>query len=169
MEKDKGTSSYKKPFNPYYKKTEESGQPQPPIHNSVDLNFNEVGMDHFCTFHQEPHFEKICPQWINSMTLVMNKLLDTQLADLEGEQAQTNEPEQTNDETTMVLWDLAPTLGLSEDEQTEENQVSSVNVMTRSKGPVVDGSLLLDKIKKFKENMKKILSTTQKKNLRLTE
>ena len=61
----------------------------------------------------------------------------------------------------MVLWDWEATLGLSEDESTEEIQVSSVNVMTRSKGPVVDESLLLPKIKKFKESMKKVLSNTQ--------
>ena len=61
MEKDKGTSSYRNTFNHYYKKKEESGQPKPPMHNSSVLNFNEVGMDHFCTFHQEPHFEKNCP------------------------------------------------------------------------------------------------------------
>ena len=67
----------------------------------------------------------------------------------------------TNEETTMVLWDWAPTLGLSEDEPTEEIQVSSVNVTTRSKGSIVDESLVLPKIKKIKENMKKILSTTQ--------
>ena len=48
-------------------------------------------MDHFCTFHQEHHSEKSCPQWINSMTMVMNQLLDTQLADLEEEEDQTNE------------------------------------------------------------------------------
>ena len=61
----------------------------------------------------------------------------------------------------MVLWDWEPTLGLSEDEPTKEVQVSSINITTRSKGPVVDESLLLPKIKKFKENMKKIISTTQ--------
>ena len=61
MEKDKGTSSYRKPFNPYYNKKEESGQPQPPVHNSTILNFNEEGLDHFYTFHQEPHSEKSCP------------------------------------------------------------------------------------------------------------
>ena len=131
------------------------------MHNYVMFIFNEVGMDHFCTFHQEHHSEKRCPQWINSMTLVVNHLLDTQLEDPEEEQAQTNKPEQTNEEKTMVLWDWIPTLELSEEEPTEEIQVSSVNVTTRSKGPVVDESLLLPKIKKFKENMKKILSTTQ--------
>ena len=96
------------------------------------------------------------------MTLVMNHLLDTQLTDPEEEQAQTNKPEQTNKETTMVLWNWTPTLGLSEDEPIEEVQVSSVNVTTRSKGSVVDESLTLPKINKFKENMNKILTTTQK-------
>ena len=72
LEKDKGVSSYKKPFNPCYKKKEENEQPQPPILNSIVLNFNKVGMDNLCTFHQEHHYEKTYPQWINSMTLVMN-------------------------------------------------------------------------------------------------
>ena len=123
LEKDKGASSYRNPFNPYYKKREDSEQPKPPIHKSVVLNFNKVGMDHFCTFHQEPHSEKSYPQWVNLMNLVMNQLLDTQWVYSEEEQAQTNEPEQTNDETTMVLWDWEPTLGLSEDEPIEEVQM----------------------------------------------
>ena len=49
----------------------------------------------------------------------------------------------------MVLWDWEPTLGLSEDEPTKEIQVSSVNVTTRSKGSIVDESLVLPKIKKM--------------------
>ena len=89
------------------------------MHNSTVLNFNEVGMDHFCTFHQEPHSKKQIPQWINSMTVVMNKLLNTQVEDSEEEKIQTNEPEQTNEETTMVSSDWEPTLGLSEDESIE--------------------------------------------------
>ena len=72
LEKDKGASKSRKPFKSFYKKMEESGQPQPPLLNFVVLNFNEVGMDHFCTFHQEHHSEKSSPQRINSMTLVMN-------------------------------------------------------------------------------------------------
>ena len=95
------------------------------------------------------------------MTWVINHWLDTQLADIEEEKTQNNNPEQTNKETTMVSWDWAPTLGLSEDESTEDIQVSLVNVTTRGKGMVVDESLLLPKIKKLKENMKKILNTTQ--------
>ena len=92
MEKDKGTSSYRNPFNPYYKIKEESGQSQIPVQNSSILNFNEVGMDRFYTFHQEHHSEKSCPQWINSMNRVMNQWLNTQLEDPKEEQTQTNEP-----------------------------------------------------------------------------
>ena len=58
IEKDKGSSSCRNPFNPYDKKKEESVQSQPPVHNSSILNFNEVGMDNFCTFHQEHHSKK---------------------------------------------------------------------------------------------------------------
>ena len=68
----------------------------------------------------------------------MNHLLYTHLADPKEEQPQTNKPKQINKETIMVSWDWEPTLVLSEDESTEEIQVSSVNVMNRSKGPVVD-------------------------------
>ena len=39
--------------------------------------------------------------------------------------------------------------------------MSSVNVTTISKGAVVEEILVLPKIKKMKENMKKTLSTTQ--------
>ena len=61
----------------------------------------------------------------------------------------------------MVLWDWVPTLGADEEESTEEVQISSINVTTRSKGPVVDESLVLPKIQKVTESLKKILSTTQ--------
>ena len=49
----------------------------------------------------------------------------------------------------MVLWDCAPTLELGEEEPTEEIQLSAVNVTTKSKGPIMDESLLLPKIRKI--------------------
>ena len=64
LEKDKEASSSKKQFKPYFKRKEEIGTSQPPVYPSAILNFNdfnEVGMDNFCSFHQEPHFEKSCP------------------------------------------------------------------------------------------------------------
>ena len=61
----------------------------------------------------------------------------------------------------MVLWDCTPTLGLDEEESTEEIHLSTVNVTTRSKGPMMDESLLLPKIKKIQESMRKNRSNTQ--------
>ena len=82
-----------------------------------------------------------------SMTLVMNQILDAQLTEPEVEEEKNNEPEETH-KTTMVLWDCVPTLGLNEDEPTEEIQLSSVNVTTKSKGPVMDETLILRKIRR---------------------
>ena len=62
------------------------------MYNSSILNFNEIGMDHFCTFHQEPHSEKSFPQWINSMNIVMNQILDGQITETEVEEEKNNEP-----------------------------------------------------------------------------
>ena len=94
------------------------------------------------------------------MALVMNQILDAQITELEVKEEKKNELEESH-ETTMVLWDCAPTLGLDEDEPTEEIQLSSVNVTTRSKGPILDESLLLTKIRKIQESMKNISSNTQ--------
>ena len=54
------------------------------------MNLTEVGMDNFFTFHQQPHSEKNCPQWINSMTLVMNQLLDSKLTEDNDEEGKDN-------------------------------------------------------------------------------
>ena len=62
LENDKEANSSRKQFKPFFKKREEGGTSQPPVYSSSVLNFNEVGMDNFCTFHQEPHSEKNCPQ-----------------------------------------------------------------------------------------------------------
>ena len=53
------------------------------------------------------------------MTLVMNQILDAQITYPKVEEEKENEPEETH-ETTMVLCDYAPTLGLDEEEPTEE-------------------------------------------------
>ena len=95
------------------------------------------------------------------MSFMMNRLLNARLEESDIEEDQTNEQEETNEETKMVLWDWVPTLGMNEEEPNKDIQVSPVNVTTRSKGPVVDESLVLPKIQNIKENMKKILSTTQ--------
>ena len=95
------------------------------------------------------------------MTLFMNQLLDSKLTDHVVEKEKSYEPEEAPEETTMVMWDCMSTLGLDEEEPTEEVQLSEVNVTTGSKGPIVDEILLLPNIRKIRERMKKISSNTE--------
>ena len=48
-----------KSYKPYYKMRENNNQSKPPPHSPASVNLTEVGMDNFCTFHQQPHSEKI--------------------------------------------------------------------------------------------------------------
>ena len=45
------------------------------------------------------------------MTLFMNQILDAQITEPEVKKERTNKPEEPP-ETTIVLWDYAPILGL---------------------------------------------------------
>ena len=58
MEKEKEAQ---KCFRPYYKKREDNHHFKPPSQNTASMNLTEVGLDNFCTFHQQPHSEKNCP------------------------------------------------------------------------------------------------------------
>ena len=78
LKKEKESQKF---YKPYYKKREDNNQSQPPPQNPASINLIEVGIDNFCTFHQQPHSKKNSPQWINSMTLVMNQLLDSKLTE----------------------------------------------------------------------------------------
>ena len=50
---------------------------------------------------------------------------------------------------------------MTEENQVEEIQVSSVSITTRSKGPTVDQILVFPKARRIKETMKEIIGTTQ--------
>ena len=88
MEKEKEAQ---KSYKPYYKRREDNNQSKPPPHSPTSMNLTEVGMDNFFTFHQNLHSEKNCPQWINSMTLVMNQLLDSKLTE-DNEEEKNKQP-----------------------------------------------------------------------------
>ena len=94
------------------------------------------------------------------MNLVVNQLLDVQLIELEVKEEKEIETGTTSEETTMVLWDCITTLGLEEEESTEEIQLSAINITTRSQGPIIYEALL-PKIKRFQESMKNIASKNQ--------
>ena len=88
LEKEKEAN---KSHKSYYKRREDNNQSKPPPHSPATMNLTDVGMDNFCTFHQQPHSEKNFPQRINSMTLVMNQLLDSKLTETGKEEEKDNQ------------------------------------------------------------------------------
>ena len=83
----------------------DKNKPKPPPYSSASMNLIEVGMDNFCTFHQQPHSEKNCTQWINSMTWVMNQLLDSKLTKDSDEEEKGSKTIEKQENDTMFLWD----------------------------------------------------------------
>ena len=113
-------------------------------------------MDNFCTFQQQPHSEKNCPQWINSMTLVMNQLLDSKLTedkDEERKDSRTSTKEQEDE--TMVLWDRVSLFNAKEEKGLRHESILETNVTTRSQGLAKEKSLMLPNIKRLQRNVKK--------------
>jgi hypothetical protein len=74
-----------------------------------------------CSYHQMNHSEKTFPQWINSMTLVINQLLYQQaIVDDQTQETKNEEASEENDtieESSMFLWDWCLD---SDDEKVEE-------------------------------------------------
>jgi hypothetical protein len=66
--------SKQKYFHPFFKKID--NLPKPLETPGLTLNLDDFGMDNLCSYHQMNHSKKTFPQWINSMTLVINQLLD---------------------------------------------------------------------------------------------
>ena len=75
-----------KAYKPYYKRREDNNQHKPSPHSPASMNLTEVGMDNFSLFISNLILKKIAPQWINSMTLVMNQLLDSKLTETDNEE-----------------------------------------------------------------------------------
>ena len=113
------------------------------------MNLTEVGMDNFCTFHEQRHYEKNCLQWINSMTLVMNRLLDSKLTETVDEKEKGYELTETQEEDTLVLWDCVSMFNIEDEDITEEEEILETNVTTRSQSSLKEDNMILPKIKKL--------------------
>ena len=52
-----------------------------------------------------PILKKNCPQWINSMTLVMNQLLDSKLTEDSDDKEKGSKSTEKQEDDALVLWD----------------------------------------------------------------
>ena len=113
-------------------------------------------MDNFFTFHQQPHSENNCPQWINSMTLVMNQLLDSKLTEDKDEEAKdSNTSTKKQEDETMFLWDCVSLFDATKEKDLRNESILETNVATRIQGLLKENSLMLRKIKRLQKNVKK--------------
>ena len=157
LEKEKeAQNSYK----PYYKKREDSNQSKLPPHSPASMNLTEVGMDNFCTFHRQPHSEKNCPQWINSMTLVMNQLLDSKLTKANDEEENDNKSTEKQEDDAMVLWDCVSMFDTEKESDLRDEDLLEANVTMRSQGLIKEDRLIILKIKRLQKNVKKFQKKT---------
>ena len=65
----------------------------------------------------------------------------------------------------MVLWDCVSMFRIEDAGLTQKEKISETNVTTRSQGPLKEDNMIIPKIKKLQENMKKIKNNTQTINI----
>ena len=148
-----------KSYKPYYRRREDNNQSKPPPHSPASMNLMKVGMDNFCTFHQQPHSEKNCPQWINSMALVMNQLLDSKLTEADDEEKGNKFTEKQEDDA-LVLWDCVSLFNTKQEGYLKEEEILKTNVTTRIQGLIKEDRSILPKIKRLQKNVNKIQKST---------
>ena len=122
------------------------------------MNLTDIGMENFCTFYQQPHSERNCPQWINSMMLVMNQMLDSRLTEEDDDERQVNAASTSakeQEEETMAFWSSVSLLDAEEDITKKHKGIREANVTTRSQGTVSNDSILLPKIRRLQKNIRK--------------
>ena len=107
-------------------------------------------MDNFCTFHQQPHSKKNCPQWINSMTLVMNQLLESKLTEDDEQEEKNNQPIEKREEDALVLWDCLSLFDTEEEGSLKQEETLEKNVTTRSQGLLNKDFRYSQKLRDFK-------------------
>ena len=110
------------------------------------MNLTDVGGDNFCTFHQQPHSEKKCPQWLNSkVTKDSGK----------EEKKQTTEKQ---DDDTMFLWNGASLFNTEEKAPKPECPPTA----TKSMDLEIKDNTIISKIKKLQENVKRQIDVNVK-------
>ena len=137
-----------KAYKPYYKMREDNNQSKPPLHGPLSMNLIGVWII-FAPFISNPILKKNCPQWINSMTLVMNQLLDSKLTEVDEEEEKNNQPTKKQEEDALVLWDCVSLFDTEDEGSLKHEEISETNVTTRSQGLLNKDNLILPKIKKF--------------------
>ena len=81
------------------------------------------------------------------------------------EKEKDHEPIETQEEYTLVLWDCGSMFNIEYEDLPNKEETPETNVTTRSQNLLKEDNLILPKIKKLQENMKKMKSNTSTVNI----
>jgi hypothetical protein len=133
-----------RPYKPFFKRNPPFKAIEPPPAN-LNIDLGNVASDSFCTYHQEKHSERDCPQWVHAMNLMANQFLDEVSLTKQSSRSVMNIVDQEEvdppEETTMLIWD--PDLPMPSDDlfEVQEPPAEVLAVKTRSRGQPVSNDL----------------------------
>ena len=90
------------------------------------------------------------------MTLVMNQLLDSKLTEANDEEENDNKSTKKQEDDAMALRDCVKMFDTEKESDLRHEDISEANVTTRSQGMIKEDRLIIPKIKRLQENVKKI-------------
>jgi hypothetical protein len=98
----------KNPYKTFFKRNHPFKEIEPPPAN-LNIDLGNVASDSFCTYHQEKHSERECPQWVHAMNLMANHFLDEVLLTEQSSNSAMNIADQEEADpprdTSMLIWD----------------------------------------------------------------
>jgi len=130
------------PYKPFFKMNPPFKEIEPPSAN-LNLDLGNVAFDSFCTYHQENHSERDCPQWVHAMNLMANWFLDEVSLTEQPSESTINIVDQEEvdplEGTTMLIWDSDLFMPYDDLYEVQEPPTEILAVQTRSRGqPVLD-------------------------------
>ena len=98
-----------RPYKPFFKTNPPFKSIEPPPAN-LNIDLGNVASNSFCTYHQEKHYERDCPQCVHAMNLMANRFLEKVSLTEQSRSSAVNIVDQEKveppEETTMFIWDL---------------------------------------------------------------
>jgi hypothetical protein len=142
------------PYKPFFKRNPPFKVIEPPPTN-LNIDLGNVAFDSFCTYHQEKHYERDCPQWVHAMELMANRFLDEFYLTKKSSDSTVNIVDQEEvdppEEKTMLLWD--PDLPMPFDDifEIQEPPAEVLALKTRSRGQLVSNDLTIAQTSRGKQ------------------
>jgi len=126
-----------RPYKPFLKRNPPFNAIEPSPSN-LNIDMGNVASDSFCTYHQDKHSKRDCPQWVHTMNLMANQFLDevSLTEQSSGSTMNIDDQEEVDppEETTMLIWDIDLPIPFDDLFEVQEPPTEVLDVQTRSRG-----------------------------------